>query len=313
LNSGDELERFKGLNLGELAAFYGYTLDRRESCKSSLVMRHADGDKVVIITSERDGHAVFFSGKASRQGSVLDFVMFREGCNLGQARKALRAYSGQSPPFPPPAHRPALPKPAKIPSDRAKLVADWHRFRPYGGGYLESRGLTPATVAAFADRLRRDERGNVCFRHDDLAGLCGWEKKNRGFTGYAAGAEKGLFGCRVDLGQGEDPPRLILAESALDAMSYHQHDPRPALVLSFGGRLSPAQVELLARVLTKYPAAEIVTATDADEQGDSYAATVAAIRPDAVRARPPTGKDWNDTLNRPAPVSRPFSGLGVLL
>ena len=313
MNDNGELERFKGLNLGELAAFYGYQIDRKDSSRSTLAMRHTDGDKIIIATGE-DGHAVFFSVRTSASGSVLDFVMYREGVNLGHARKTLRAYTGQQTPIPSPsAHGPHIPKPQPIPRNRAALVADWHRFRPYGGGYLESRGLTPATVAAFADRLRRDERGNVCFRHDDLAGLCGWEKKNRGFTGYAAGAEKGLFGCRVDLGQGEDPPRLILAESALDAMSYHQHDPRPALVLSFGGRLSPAQVELLARVLTKYPAAEIVTATDADEQGDSYAATVAAIRPDTVRARPPTGKDWNDTINRPAPVSRPFSGLGVLL
>lgn len=93
-----------------------------------------------------------------------------------------------------------------------------------------------------------------------------------------------------------DPPRLIVAESALDAMSYHQHDPAPALVLSFGGGLSPEQEELLRHVLTKHPAAEIVTATDADEQGEAFAALILSHRPDAKRARPPTGKDWNDAL-----------------
>lgn len=34
------------------------------------------------------------------------------------------------------------------------------------------------TLAAAADRIRRDERGNVVFRHDDRDGLTGWEVKN---------------------------------------------------------------------------------------------------------------------------------------
>jgi len=86
-----ELERFKRLNLGELAASYGYQLDRRESSRASLVMRHADGDKIIIATGE-DGHAVFFSVKtANASGSVLDFVMHRQGGNLGHARKTLRS------------------------------------------------------------------------------------------------------------------------------------------------------------------------------------------------------------------------------
>ena len=90
--------------------------------------------------------------------------------------------------------------------------------------------------------------------------------------------------------------RLVVVESALDAMSFYQHDQTPALVLSFGGGLSPEQGELLHHVLTKYPAAEIVTATDADEQGEAFAALILSHRTDARRARPPTGKDWNDAL-----------------
>jgi len=293
-----ELEDFKRLNLAELATAHGYTLDRKESSRSSLVMRHADGDKIIIATGE-DGHGVFFSVKADASGSVLDFVMYRQGGNLGHARKTLRAYK---PPSFPTARPDAIPKPQPIPHDRAALVAAWHRMRPYSGGYLEGRGLAPATIAAFADRLRLDERGNVAFRHDDRDGLTGWEVKNNGFTGFARGGRKALFAARAGIPPGTAPQRLILAESGLDAMSYHQHDPAPALVLAFGGTLSPEQRELLAHVLAKYPAAEIVTATDADEQGEAFAATIAATRPDATRARPPTGKDWNDALRAAYPT-----------
>lgn len=190
--SHPEGERFKALNLGEFATAYGYALDRRESSKSSLVMRHADGDKIVIATGE-DRHAVFFSVKADASGSIFDFVMYREKCGFPQALHILRSHI----PFPTvPA---AIPKPRPIPHDRAALVAGWHRMRPYAGGYLEARGLNAATIAAFADRIRTDGRGNTVFRHDDLTGLSGWEIKNRGFTGYAKGAGRrcspAAWGC----------------------------------------------------------------------------------------------------------------------
>ena len=287
-----ELERFKALNLGELAASYGYALDRRESSRSSLVMRHADGDKIVVATGE-DGHAVFFSVHADASGSVIDFVMHRQGGNLGHARKTLRAYSPSSFPTAPVQ---SIPKPRPIPRDRAALMAAWHRMRPYAGGYLESRGLTAATVNGAADRIRTDERGNTVFRHDDREGLTGWEVKNQGFTGFAAGGRKALFALRAGVPPKSEPPRVAVAESALDILSFYQANPAPALLLSFGGGLSPEQETLLRQVLTQYPAAEIVTATDADAQGDRYAALIEAMRPDAVRARPPKGKDWNDAL-----------------
>jgi len=271
----DELERFKReINLAEFAASEGYDLDRRESSRSSLVMRHGDGDKIIVATDE-DDHGVFFSVKANASGSIIDFLQHRQGLNLGQVRKRLRAWLPVPFSFPAaPKPRPSLPKPQPVGKDRAALIAQWHRFAPYAGGYLEGRGLAPETVAAFADRLRLDERGNTAFRHDDRQGLAGWELKNRGFTGFAAGGSKALFAGRA----GVTP------------------DPRPALVLSFAGSLSPEQRELLAHVLTKHPAAEVITATDNDAQGEEFAAMVEASRPDARRAKPPKGKDWNDAI-----------------
>ena len=292
MSQDEELERFKGFNLGDLATSYGYTLNRRESSRSSLVMSHDDGDKIIIATGE-DGHAVFFSVHSPASGSVIDFIMHREHCNLGYVRKILRTYVPLS--FPT-AHALPIPKPIPISHDRAALIAQWHKKFPYTGGYLESRGLTAVTIAAFSDRIRLDERGNVVFRHDDRQGLSGWEIKNKGFTGFSSGGHKALFACRIQLSRETDPPRLIVAESAIDAMSYQQLNPRPALVLSFGGGLSPEQDILLRSVLTQYPAAKIIMATDADAGGDRYAELIEAIRPDAHRARPPTGKDWNEAL-----------------
>lgn len=294
----DELERFKTeINLADYAASQGYELDRKESSRSSLVMRcPANGDKIIVATGE-DGHAIYFSVRDDGDnGSILDFIMHRQHCTFREACQILRHRT----PFPfPTAASSHHPKPEPIPRDRAALVAQWHRFAPYSGGYLQERGLSAATLALVTDRLRLDGRGNAVFRHDDRSGLTGWEVKNRGFTGFAAGGTKAFFAVRAGIPPQAEPPRLVLAESAIDALSFHQVDSAPALLLSFGGGMSPDQEALLAHILMKYPAAAVLAATDADEQGEEYAAIIAAIRPDTIRAKPSKGNDWNDVIRPP--------------
>jgi hypothetical protein len=307
----EELESFKrSVDLKSLAEAYGFRVVRKRKGGAIVEMRHEDGEKIDIADHAKDGHPVFKSWNHGAQGSVIDFVMHRDRCNLGQARKTLRHWT--------PAYAPvtrhgsiAPPRPAPEPFNRYALAALWRNMRPYAGGYLESRGIAPATVAGFSDRVRIDERGNVAFRHDDREGLTGWELKNRGFTGFASGGRKGLFALRVGYGRDEAPPRVVVTESALDALSFHQLDPAPALLLSFGGGLSEPQRELLAHVLTKYPAAAIFAATDSDDQGEEYAALIRQHRPDALRAKSPTGKDWNDAIRPASPApkdrQRPFN------
>lgn len=301
MSDDNELERFKTeISLADVASAHGYELDRRESSRSSLVMRRGkDGDKIIIATGE-DGHGIFFSVHSNTSGSAIDFIMTRRSLNLGQARKVLREWLPVPFSFPT-ARRPTsgIPKPEPISRDRAALVAQWHGMAPYAGGYLEGRGIAPSTITIFADRIRTDKRANVAFRHDDLSGLSGWELKNRGFTGFASGGRKALFGVRARLQPGEPPPRLAVTESAIDAMSFYQVDPVPGLYLSFAGSLSPEQGALLAEVVTRYPAAEVITATDNDEQGEDFAALIQSHRPDARRVRSPQGNDWNDAIRPP--------------
>ena len=61
--------------------------------------------------------------------------------------------------------------------------------------YLECDRCVPAALLSsprFRGRMRIDARGNTVFPHFDAAGLCVYEIKNRGFTGFAAGGKKGL-------------------------------------------------------------------------------------------------------------------------
>src|SRR5882724_10518407 len=92
MDNNEELERFKAeINLIELASHYGYECIEKESSRSSIAMVHsADGDKIVVAV-DLDGHSIFFNVRQnSAGGSVIDFVMYREGVGLGGARQVLR-------------------------------------------------------------------------------------------------------------------------------------------------------------------------------------------------------------------------------
>ena len=62
-----------------------------------------------------------------------------------------------------------------------------------------------------------DTKGNAIFPHYDEEGTCGYEIKNKGFTGFSAGGDKGLWVSRCFAGD----ESLVIAESAIDALSFH--------------------------------------------------------------------------------------------
>ena len=172
--------------------------------------------------------------------------------------------------------------------------------------YLESERAIPAALLQrdrFGGRIRIDARRNAVFPHFDADGLCGYEIKNLNFTGFAPGGTKGLW-----LSQ-EEPrdDRLILCESAIDALSY------AALFLeersryaSFAGQISPAQRELIRSTAARMPLkSTIVAATDADAEGGKLAAIIGEAieltgRDDLthVVCQPIGFKDWNDQLRK---------------
>jgi len=309
-----ELERFKtGIDLTEFACSYGYVIDERESCRTCNVMRHSDGSKIVVATGT-DGHGIYFDvHDATSSGSVIDFVIHRKGVNLGFARKELREWLG-TPNLSFPIARKVFTRPRPITRDRAGLFAAWQGMEPYSGTYLQGRGLSPETIAAFADHIRisvtKDGKyRNVVFRHDDEDGLSGWEVKNRGLTGFAGGGEKALFLCQAGKAEDTSRQRIIIAESAIDAMSCYQLHPTDGIYISFAGGLNPTQPELLRRTLARYPRARIFIATDNDlptekhpnREGEEYYARIRELCPPTatvIRACPPEPfKDWNDKIN----------------
>lgn len=302
-NRKDELDRFKTqINLAEYAASQGYQLDRRESSRNSAVMRRESDDDKIIVATDNDGHGIYFSVRDDQDnGSIIDFVQRRKGLNLGQVRRELRPWCGDSSSYRP------LPIPERIrkpePSNANRQAAmgafaQMHQQPEGGHPYLLSRGISADTLTdpRFAGMIRQDQRGNAIFPHYDSQGLSGYELKNEGFTGFSRGGEKRVWHS-ANIGTAE---RVVVVESAIDALSHAEltgDRDREAAYISIGGQPSPEQWEVLGAALEnkQRQGAVVVIATDADVAGDKLAEQIQALAPGAERQRP-EAKDWNDEL-----------------
>jgi hypothetical protein len=307
MNSDTELDAFKReIDLRQFAASFGYEMDRHESWRGSTVLRRG-GDKIVVKRN-RNGHYVFFSVRDDRDnGTIIDFVQRRQHLHLGAVRQMLRPWIDQAV-----AAVPLFPKLAPASPDRVQVETAYrHMAKALRHPYLELVRCVPATVLGaprFAGQVRIDNRGNAVFPHFDGAGLCGYEIKNQRFTGFAAGGQKGLW---LSHSRPQDR-RLVLAESAIDALSYAALFPDAedqTRYASLGGTPNFQQPALVQALIARLPErSEIVAAFDADEAGrrlvDMLRLAVAGVaaargRTDLIfRAYLPAqeGEDWNQIL-----------------
>ena len=307
LRRTDELEVFKTqVNLSEYAAVQGYVLDRKLSSRNSAIMRNGAGDKIVIARGH-DRHWIYFSIRNDRDnGSIIDFVQRRKGGSLGEVRKELRPWlDGVAMPRVAPTLFVAALDP--ISKDLAIVRARYEGMQPVEGHhpYLENARRIPAEVLAnpkFSERIRTDDRHNAIFPHFNREGLCGYEIKNHGFTGFAKGGEKGLWHSRA----GEGDRALVIAETAIDALSYAAiKGVEETRFFSIGGEMNSTQPGLIISAIEKMPeGSRIILAVDNDKGGEGLAAKISAAFRVASQAgcvlvdERPRGnaKDWNDVL-----------------
>jgi hypothetical protein len=248
-----ELDAFKTqIDLRLYAAAQGYQLDPRESWRGSAVMRLGGrgGDKI-IIKRNSNGHYVFFSVRDDADnGTIIDFIQKRQRLSLGGVRQALRPWIGR----PPSPALPLFPALEKVGKDRRQVERAFAAMDPDAEcPYLTvTRGLPSGLtqVPRFRECARLDAHGNVVFPHFDAHGLCGFELKNRDFTGFAAGGDKGLWVSN------ESPRdrRLVFCESAIECLSHAMLFPDPATrYASIGGTPNPRQPALITTAVTRMP------------------------------------------------------------
>lgn len=280
-----------------LHAQEGYVLDAAESTRDSLKMR--SGSQVLIVRCREDGVWGYFNPHdPADNGTIIQYLQRRRGSGftLGHVKRHLRGFVPRAEHSPMPSPRPQAPR------DLMPVAARWQRAQRLTGlpPYLAARGLTEATVTAYAAALRTDHRGNVLFAHTDEAGaVVGYEIAGPALHSFSKGGTRLL--CRLGPLDGPEPVKIALTESGIDALSLAQlTGRRDTLFLSTGGALSRHTLDQVERLAERYPAAQILPAFDADAGGKAFADQVEqtfAGRNGIRRIVPKGGcKDWNDQL-----------------
>lgn len=291
-----ELNELKAsVNLVEYAAGQGYWVDKRKSCRRTTVMRHDNGDKIVISRGSKCW--MYFSSRdTGDNGTIVDFIQKRQGLNIGEIKKHLRTWLGQ-------------PQPVRVEKKYKNLCTeerDVEAVRRYiqstkpisNTAYLESRYIGPDTIYGprFNGTIKQDRRGNTVFLHRNLDGYCGAEMKNNKFTGCPKDSLKGIWHSRLY----NDDNRLVICESGIDNLSYHiLHGKAHDRHISTAGNFSPEQQEIVKRAIEKMPpGSKIIAGFDNDTDGHKYTETIKVMVPEdkQYHRHSPVNKDWNDDL-----------------
>lgn len=306
MNSDEELQTFKNLDLVLIAQSLGFVVDKKKSGPNSFFLEGL-GEKIIV--SKKPGSWCFFSlTDQKKNGTAIDFLFFFRGYNLGQARKFLRKFSGSVMPAPMPTCSPPVSFSTAQNFDFDLSGWEEAQCHPY---LLNSRGLSMGTLLLpkFSNRIFSDSRRNVVFPHFDLSGkkIIGAELKNKNFTGFSAGGKKGLW-LSANF-QDRTTNFLAVCEGSIDCLSLEQilrGDPDRSGVdriayASTGGAMGKSQEEILLNVLKKNKNLDcILIATDADEGGDRLYGQICLLLLPAhvqvLRMRPLLGKDWNEEL-----------------
>ncbi len=304
----EELEQFKTqINLCEYAASLGFIIDRKQSSQRNAVMRHANGDKIAVVRRSA-GHWVYTNTHGSDSGSIVDFVQTQKSFSIGQVRKELRPWVNGAGPSKT-TRKPELSEGYKLlPATQylTKVADNWMlaKVPRSTDPYLRLRGISKAVLEApvLLDRIRIDERRNTIFPHWNVAGdLCGYEIKNKSFTGFSPAGEKGLWCSRPRM----DDRIMVVCESAIDALSVATlFGTQSKRFFSTAGQCSPQQIKCLVSAVQNMPNKVTVwLALDNDDGGKRLASHIRQeleghIQNNHIIDKLPggIGTDWNDEL-----------------
>ena len=299
--------RYKSdINLSHYAASLGYELDPRKTTRSSLVMKHPNGDKVII--SKRGSNYVYFSVSDDKDnGTIVDFIRKRTDKTfpeIGQElQKWVRGGGNISPNITlAPAIQSQEYNPERIKALFARMIPlKWDK-------YLENTRKIPSFTIKnpiFAGRIYRDTYGNVVFPHYDHAGVCGLELKNADKGVFVRGSAKGLWTSAINL----NAQTLVITESPIDGLSYFTLFPElqksGVVFASVSGGLRPHQVQLIIDLIKKLPQLQkIILAVDRDPGGEKIQKTIrdgvknaGAFSGDMLTHVPEKiSDDWNEVL-----------------
>ena len=295
-----ELNNFKtNINLAEFATAFGYYRDKEKSSINAPVMRHENGDKIIIGRDRADNHYIYFNpNNDSDNGTIIDFVKNRTGETLGHIRKRLRSWL----------HNPQPQEniPVKTSSKDALRIANiWSAIKEERGAFDKHWGVYHTTLDKLQKmrNVKRGEDGSYYFALSNTQGICGIEKRTgAGEKHIISGSEKGVF---VD-GELKEAREIVIFESPVDMASYIElndqiYDTDRYYACTMGS-IGESTEKSLEAIFDYNKEAKIIIAVDNDAGGDQITEKIATIlsrvdgKLDRAERQVPQTKDWNDDL-----------------
>jgi hypothetical protein len=216
-------------------------------------------------------------------GGAIDLAMHLNDLDFKAAVAWLRRHFL----IPPDSAPPLAPRRLTLPPPDPSRLSAVKRY------LVHDRAITPSMTDSLIEsgKLYADRRGNAVFL------LLGKENTPVGAELRGAGPQRwrGMApGSQKDLGyfsvQAPDATRVILCESAIDAISCFLLHPASLCLSTSGARPNPRWLPaLLSQRLAVY------CGFDSDTTGDAMAAQMIALHPSLRRLRP-SQHDWNDVL-----------------
>lgn len=272
----------------------GFTKDRRRSTRRWPVLENTEGRKLIVGHNQNTHEYFYFNPEDRRdRGTIVDYVVgklntdttTKEGWQ--QLHEYIGRYTGDL------SHvvkdRSAVAvesQPAKE-ATRSKAMSHFFKLDPLTNtDYLmESRGLTVDTIGhrafigkifnkTFTSHKTGEMVINTVFPMESEQGTTAILLKNASPTGLVNGH---TWGERLEsiwvsnLPKGHQPKEMLICESPIDALSYHQlHPPREPydrLYVATGGQPSSLQPLTVQRLIDRVKPEQVILAQDNDNSG----------------------------------------------
>lgn len=272
----------------------GFAKDRRKSTRRWPVLENVEGRKLIIGHNQKTSEYFYYNPDDSRdKGTIVDYVIgklnidtsAKEGWQqlheyLGQYRGDLSHMLENKPSA---SHDS---QPANE-ANRRNAMSHYFRLDPLTNtDYLmNKRGLTVDTIGhrafigkifnkAFTSRKTGELVINTVFPMENEQGTTAILLKNDSPTGLVNGH---TWGERLEsvwvsnLPKGHQPKQLVICESPIDALSYHQlhpsKEPYDRLYVATGGQPSSLQPLTVQRLIDRVKPEQVILAHDNDNSG----------------------------------------------
>lgn len=268
----------------------GFAKDRRKSTRRWPVLENPDGRKLIIGHNQNTREYFYFNPEDSRdRGTIVDYVIGKLNTDTTskdgwqQLHEYIGRYTGNLSHV---LNDPVESQPAKE-ATRSKAMSHFFRLDPFTNtDYLmETRGLNVDTLGhrAFIGKIFNktfvsNKTGemviNTVFPMESEAGTTAILLKNNSPTGLVNGH---TWGERLEsiwvsnLPKGHQPNELLICESPIDALSYHQmhptKEPYDRLYVATGGQPASLQPLTVQRLIDRVKPERVILAHDNDNSG----------------------------------------------